>query len=154
MHLASDPSWTIRWHANEPPRAACLWRAVLLSGALTAVIDAVLTLSVFWHAGVFLPTFLLCCWGLHRFSGRRSTQDGEIGALQWSEDHVARVDGDKRTPVSIVGVQRHHGALTLTLRDQDCLRESRRVTIWQDNVGKETFRRLSVLAAWHAESAV
>lgn len=154
MHPASDSSWTIRWHPSKPPRSACLWRAVLLSGSLTVVLDAVLTLSAPWYALTFVLALALFGWGFCLGARRVAAQASEISALQCCEDRVIMFDRETPTPVSIAAVKRHRGALTLTLRDRNCPTASRCVTIWQDNVGKEAFRRLSVLCAWHAENAV
>lgn len=163
MRPVTDMASTIRWFPAGPSRTVCLLRAVLLSGVVAVVCQAALTLVVELTrstlpmptaVNVHLTVFLLCLPWIYRqlqrhaddLGGRRET----ITCIDWSTDRITALSAQGSTRLAVVQVNRYPGALDLTLRELDDRSVTHRITVWCAQVGKESFRSLVVLVAWHA----
>lgn len=157
MHPAADSPSSIRWIPDGPSRSASVWRAVVMAGTVAVLLQA----GTAWFAPVPMATmhigvFLLCMPLFYRVMWVSANDESRLtelfDSIDWSPDRVVAIRHQGNLPLSVLEVKRHRNALSVLVSGLAGDHSTHRVTIWCDKVGQEQFRRLSVLAAWHAEA--
>lgn len=160
----ANPADVVQWRPSAPPFTACFLQAVLASGALAVVAQALINLvwsvpAMTIHLTVFVVSLPAIWWlQLHR----RAWFEPAVG-LSLVRFTPQGIDGEitgqgRAVPLEVVEVGRYWGALALKLKPLEPLNpladvipaRSTQIVVWKAILGQETFRKLSVLALWHA----
>lgn len=167
MRCVAEPDAIVYWHPSGLPRTACIMQAVVLAAASTVIFQSVVNLfwpvpSVLLHLIGFsmsLPVF----WFARLLNNEAGSGQRGLSGLALTTQSVLASFHEKHGPVPmrVTEVGRYWGALTLSLKPDsssaECSDAGRakaiRVTLWESNLGKEMFRKISLLALWHARRA-
>lgn len=165
MQRTLDSINTVRWQPGAAPVAACVLQAVLLSAAVSVLFQSLANVfldipSVFLHLGSFLVVFpFVWKWQVHNRLGLAGTD-----LFQWVCFDPHAIEGQlkydgKVVRLEVVEMGRFWGALLLRLKPTSSALNSPAasvigkpvaITVWKSIIGQEKFRRLAVLATWHA----
>lgn len=164
MQRAIHLNNTCRWQPCAPPKAACVMQAVVLSAVIAVVLQSVLTIFVntpvvFLH----LIGFLCVLPVVLRFQSSLDGRWGELGQVQWVQFSPERIEAQLASTGQVVVLEvveagRFLGAMVVQFKPSHTvvgwgshsLAKTFSITLWQATLGKDLFRKLSVLTLWHA----
>ncbi|UOD49587.1 hypothetical protein [Orrella daihaiensis] len=161
MQNAAAETITVQWRPCATPLVARIVQAILVSAAIAVVFQSLVNLAIdtaamVLHITCFVAVFpLVWKWRLysrlegdcHRhFRGVRFTSELIEGELQ---------SGDRSIGLQIEEVGQFWTAMVLRLRPIDTQSGVRAdkafdVLVWKQGQNKEEFRKIALLALWHA----
>ncbi len=164
MRRTGNPDNTCLWWPCATPRTACLLQAVVLSAVIAVAFQSLLSFFVdvptlFLHLGGFVVCFL-AVW---RFQGTLLNWLERPSPVRWVRFGPKAIEGELSDNGQVVAfevleVGRFLGAMVIKLQSAHETRGPRltdfaktvSITLWQSALGKDLFRKISVLTLWHA----
>ena len=164
MQRAIHLNNTCRWQPCAPPKAACVMQAVVLSAVIAVVLQSVLTIFVDTPVVLsHLIGFLCVLPVVLRFQTSLEGRSGESGQVQWVQFSPERIEAQLANTgqilvLEVVGARRFLGAMVVQFKPlhtgvgwaSTSLTNMISIMLWQATMGKDLFRKLSVLILWHA----